>query len=905
MLPLADPQRFVGRHRNLVGLAEAFESRSRLITLHGPMGVGKSRMASEYMLVLPEGRRAVAVELSQCMNLVDAFALVASHIAAPPATGRDPALVLGESLRDLGPTTLVLDAVDGVRADLAGVLSRWLKISPETHLLITASQPLGIEHETALAVEPIALPSDLSERVISDALRLWHIARGVEPAKLPKTSDRELIRLLRALGGLPLAIEIAAAHSDRLTPFALLERLPTAMRAGGEAVGASDVILALLELVWGLLSKSERLSLAQCSVFAASFDRNSAHQVLALPEHASLDAVLDRLVQRRLVSPTFAGSKQGTYGLHDQVRRFAQDKLANLDPGRNTQRKHATFFVERSAQRGSEVEGPNGPAAILELVRIQPELMAIIASHAVPPDRDGTALALRALCMHDHVLSSHGPVDADLGHFGTWFQAPEAESVDPLIRTEARCVRAFVWARIGKMDEARADLFEAERLIGVPEYRESHDAGRVALTRAFVALLAGDLTLANTTVERSLQIADAIGHARLQGIALGVQSLIRRAEKKPDEAMAIYERALKVHRSVGNLRFEGIVLTRLAQSHLDRGELEQASALAEAARALHRMFGDRAMEGLCLVVEGTVGHAHGHLDGARTALEAARPLLRAVDDRAALATATSSLGAVSAELGDLEVARALFDSVARAGSEPPVARAAARAALWCVSLDALLGEEEPSLEARAASALDMACALGDAMACDLAAISHIFLQLARLRTARSEGRIDAENEALLTTRASLHAARMGISRGASSLAFPDRHQLVTALRFTEVMIDAHASRVAERRCTLRLPFHARWFLPPLGERSDATERSAMRRILVHLAFRASAAPKIAQSASALFAAGWPGENPGEENARLQVYAVLGGLRKAGLGDFLVAGSEGHFLDPSLAIVWTA
>jgi len=905
MLPLAFPQRFVGRHRNLVSLGEAFESRSRLITLHGPAGVGKSRMASEHLLAVTEGRRTLAVELSQCTSLVDALALVASRISAPPATGRDPSLVLGESLRDLGPTTLVLDSIDGVREGLAEVLSSWLKVSPETHLLITASRPLGIEHETALTVEPIALPSDLSEPVISDALRLWHIARGVEPLKLPKTSDPELIRLLRALGGLPLAVEIAAAHSDRLTPFALLERLPTAMRAGGEPVTATDVLRSLLELVWGLLSKPERLALAQCSVFAASFDRESAHQVLALPDSSSLDSVLDRLVQRRLVSPAFAGSKQGTYGLHEQVRRFAEDKLRTLDPERDTQRRRATFFVERGAQRAHELEGPEGPLAILELVRIQPELMAIIASPSVSRDRDATAHALRALCVHDHVLSSHGPVDADLGHFETWFQAPEAGQVDPLIRTEARCVRAFVWARIGKMEQAHIDLLEAEHLISTPEYGDTYDAGRVAVTSAFVALLAGDLALANTKVERSLQIAEALDHARLQGIALGVQSLIRRSEKKPDEALAIYERALEVHRSVGNVRFEGIVLTRLAQAYLDRGELEQASARAEAARTLHRMFGDRAMEGLCLVVEGSVAHANGELDRARAALEAARPLLRAVGDRAALATATSSLGAVNAELGNLEVARSLFDSVARAASEPSVARAATRASLWCVSLDALLGEDEAALEVREASALDKARELGDTTGLDLAAISRIFLQLARLRAARSEGRTDAESDYLLTARASLHAARMAISRGIASLAFPDRHQLVTALRFTEVMLDAHTSRTAERQRTLRLPFHARWFVPPSGERTDASERSAMRRILVHLAFRASAAPKTAQSASALFAAGWPGENPGEENARLQVYAVLGGLRKAGLGDFLVAGSDGHFLDPSLAIVWTA
>ncbi len=903
MLPLADPHRFVGRHRDLVSLNEAFESRSRLITLHGGAGVGKSRMASEHLHAVTADRRAIAVDLEHCRSLPDALALLASRIGAPPATGRDPSHVLGEALRELGPTTLVLDAVDGVHEVLRSVLSRWLKLSPETHFLLTAHAPLSIDQETALAVQPLALPSDVSERVISDAVRLWHITRGTEPRKLPRTSDPELVRLLRALGGLPLAIEITAAHSDRLTPFALLERLPNAVRLEGGLRDPRDVLEALLDLVWSLLSKTERLVLAQCSVFAASFDHDALSSVIVLPDSSAIQAALEKLCQRRLMQRTIASGGDARWGLHAQVRAHASVKLAVLDPERATLRRHSLFFVERGALRSNELEGPTGPAAILELIRMQPELMAIIAGDPLPSG--SVTPALRALCIHDHVLSSHGPVDANLAQLDAWLSSPEADAVDPAILSEARCVRAVVRARIGQIDQARTDLAEAERLMREPPYSKSDDASRVAMTAAFVALIAGDLTVASASIERSLRIAEATGHARLQGIALGVKSLVRHAEKKPDEAIALYERALALHRSVQNLRFEGIVLTRLAQAHLERGELERASESAERARALHRTFGDRAMEGLCLVVQGTVYHARAQLDLARGFLEAARPLLRAVGDTSTLATATSLLATASAELGDIETARSLFKSVTNAAAATGVQRTAMRAELWCASLDSLLDESAEQVALQQADAMEKLRAAGDTSGLELAALSRILCQLARVREARSAQQSEAENEHLLAARASLHAARMAISRSAPTLPFPGRHELVTALRFTELMLAAHTPVSAAPRQSLRLPFHARWFLPPMADRTDASERGAMRRILVHLGLRASAAPNIAQTASSLFAAGWPGENPGEENARLQVYAVLGGLRKAGLGAYLVADANGHYLDPAPAITWVA
>src|SRR5687768_1675537 len=122
MLPRADPQRFVGRHRQLVALTEALETRSRLVTLYGPSGVGKSRLAAERLRGVADERRTAAVDLEDVGTLGDALGLIASALEAPAAAA-DPVHVLAERLRELGPLTLVFDHVDGVSSELAGPLS--------------------------------------------------------------------------------------------------------------------------------------------------------------------------------------------------------------------------------------------------------------------------------------------------------------------------------------------------------------------------------------------------------------------------------------------------------------------------------------------------------------------------------------------------------------------------------------------------------------------------------------------------------------------------------------------------------------------------------------------------------------------------------------------------------------
>ncbi len=917
MLPRADPQRFVGRHRQLVALTEALEARSRLVTLHGPSGVGKSRLAAEHLRGVAEERRTAAVDLEDVTALGDALALIASALEAPAAAA-DPVHVLAERLRELGPLTLVFDHVDGVSGELAGPLSRWLATCPETHFVITATRPLALPDEHPCAVEPLSLPVSKGDRVPSDALRLWHLLRGSE-VRRDKPVDAELVELLRALGGLPLLIELMAALAERLTPFALLERLSPRLRALGPSPAPDVVLGPVLDAVWNAMSDPERQAFAGCAVFGASFDREAYAAVHASGNGhqpaISADEALARLEKRRLLSPLHTTDHSERFGLHHALRRAARERLSALDPRGEAVRRHARYFVEKGGALAEALEGKDGPSATRALVREQSNLLAIVARAPLLGDVSDVSVLLRALCVHDHVLSSFGPVDADVARLDRALEAADGLAIAPDLLTEALCVRAFVRGRTGAFEQSFADLARAQALAGEAPLADTYPAGRVAVTVAFVCLSAGRLDEAEAEAGRALAIAERVGHLRLRGIALGVYALIRRVRGHEGEARSLYEQALEHHRTVENRRFEGIVMTRLAQLLADAGETERALSLADDALVVHRTFGDRLMEGMCLEVRGIVTQARGELEEARRALEAARPLLAAAGGAGATNT-HALLARVRTELGDFDLARQLLalsrrDYLAR-GAQAEALLSLARAA----GLEALYGEAEAAessfaeIERYEVEGLSLALVNIERAQLDLYALRRALARGASEQAAAARLRALEKREQLASALDHSPAARFReLADARASLRVFDMllagHGTVSPGAATVMTTAGPSVSVAQGSRALALSLSTRSFVAPSGERVDVGERPALRRILTRLGVHALRAPGRPHRALELFAAGWPGENPGEENARLQVYAVLAMLRKLGLGEALISNDQGHLLSPSVAVRFTA
>ncbi|MFE3953781.1 BTAD domain-containing putative transcriptional regulator [Nocardia sp. NPDC059091] len=351
---------FVGRERELAEVG-ARVGRARLVTLVGPGGAGKTRLAMAVAAELGErfpGGVGVA-ELAAVSDVSDVPQAVATSLGVVLARGHeasraDPVRLLADAL-PTAPTLLVLDncehLVDGV-ADLAGEL---LGCVPELRILATSRQSLGITGETLWETAPLAVPSPNSPDAASyAAVRLFlDRATAVRPDLPVSGPELETVaEICRQLDGLPLALELAAAKV-RVMPLATLHaRLADrfTVLAGGNrtALPRHRTLRAVLDWDWELLGEAERTALARLAVFATPFTQ-AAPESLGVAA-AELEALLDRSLLQLLEpipDPSNPGAPkpQPRYRVLETVREYGLAQLTARGELDSTRAAHTAYYL--------------------------------------------------------------------------------------------------------------------------------------------------------------------------------------------------------------------------------------------------------------------------------------------------------------------------------------------------------------------------------------------------------------------------------------------------------------------------------------------------------------------------------------------------------------------------------
>lgn len=324
---------FVGREPEIADALDLL-AESRVVTLCGPGGVGKTRLA---LRVCEESRTAFTdgvhfVDLAAIVDGDQVPAAVAAALGVKDEAGATPAEAVAAHLS--GRRTLLLLDNCEVVAEAVAVLSERLASSCGTALRILATSrvPLRTDAETLLAVGPLSLPSDTLAVGDSEAVRLFidRARRVRRPFTLDAETGPGVVRLCRMLDGLPLAIELAAARVNVLTP----EEIADALHAGAGLLRASDVgrpdrhrsLEACLAWSHELLTPPARALLARLSIFAGSFDLTAVRAVCwdrDVPEAVTVD-LLGVLVDCSLVVPE--DGKRRRFRMLETVRQFAADR---------------------------------------------------------------------------------------------------------------------------------------------------------------------------------------------------------------------------------------------------------------------------------------------------------------------------------------------------------------------------------------------------------------------------------------------------------------------------------------------------------------------------------------------------------------------------------------------------
>jgi predicted ATPase/DNA-binding SARP family transcriptional activator len=338
---------FVGRAEDLERVGELV-AEHRLVTLYGPGGVGKTRLAAEVVAHLANvcfvpldalhGGSELAAAIQAALGLRDS----GPHAPASSPTARVIAALA------TGSTLLVLDNCEHLVDAVAKLVERILTHCPHATVLATSREPLRIAGEHLWPVR--ALDEAAAARLFADR------AAAVDPrfAMDPRTTDA-VAEICRRLDGLPLAVELAAARVRTVDVAEIAERLSDRFgllsRGSRTAPPRHQTLRAAVAWSWDLLTDAERTALRRLSVFAGGADLRGAARVCAVPDTVD---VLESLVDKSLL--VVAG---GRYRMLDTVSVYADEQLAEADESIGTRQAHADYFLDLAAIADPHLRGPD------------------------------------------------------------------------------------------------------------------------------------------------------------------------------------------------------------------------------------------------------------------------------------------------------------------------------------------------------------------------------------------------------------------------------------------------------------------------------------------------------------------------------------------------------------------
>jgi predicted ATPase/DNA-binding SARP family transcriptional activator len=360
------PNRFVGRDSELEHLRQAVAS-SRLVTVIGPGGVGKTRLAVETASSLQSRHRdgAWIIELAAVADADGVASAVASALRASEAVG-----AAGEgvgSTRDLiihhvagRSLLLVLDNCEHVIGAAAALASEMVGAAAELRLIATSREALAVPGEVLVPLG--GLPSDAAVELFTDR------AKAAKPEFVVDAKTAPIVdEICRRLDGLPLAIELAAARIRALPVTALAERLDDRFRllTGGArtALPRHQTLRAVVEWSYDLLFDDERRLFARLSVFAGGCDLDAAEAICAddrLPGDEILD-VIGRLIDKSLVVSDFAGST-ARYSQLQTLWEYARERLADSGEADELRSRHAAWYLQVAEEARLGLRGASGMA---------------------------------------------------------------------------------------------------------------------------------------------------------------------------------------------------------------------------------------------------------------------------------------------------------------------------------------------------------------------------------------------------------------------------------------------------------------------------------------------------------------------------------------------------------------
>jgi predicted ATPase/DNA-binding CsgD family transcriptional regulator len=601
---------FVGRTSEIGEIRELL-LRSRLVTLTGPGGVGKTRLAVQTAAEMLDGSGS-GVWLAELAGLSDP-GLVVSAVAAAAGVQEAPnrpvldTLVAALRTKEL---LVILDNCEHVISACMSLADTVMRACSKVHVLATSREPLGVAGEHVYRVPSLSLPTE-SELAAGEtgllgceSIRLFlDRALAHQPAfRLEPGTAAAVASVCRQLDGIPLAIELAAARLRSLSIADIERRLDDRFKllTGGyrSALPRHQTLRALIDWSYDLLGETERGVLCRVSAFVGSFDLAAAEQV-ASADDVRPDEILDviaALVDKSLIQLEPAGPSV-RYRLLETVRRYAAERLCERgsDDEQATRDRHATVFLRLAESAAQHLGGPQEDGWRDRLETDNANLSASFHYLAGRPDRGDDLLKLAETLYRYSVtrgaISEHlGMLRLALDHSAA--QQPTAARARALLATASALVRVGGSRREG-LELQRASLKIARSLaepgLAEPGLAEPSLA-EPGLTASILASLSGNIVMLDDSPAAAAEALELAEEAVLLNRSTGSPGELARALKARAAVHSFaerYEQACRdgaeaaglflatdarkwLSRTLNNLASDEIALDRLdaAQQHL-------------------------------------------------------------------------------------------------------------------------------------------------------------------------------------------------------------------------------------------------------------------------------------------------------------------------------------------------
>jgi len=590
---------FIGRERELEQ-TEATLGEARVVTLTGPGGVGKTRLALRAAAqVAPQfADGAWLSELAPIHDPAGVDDAVAAVFSVTARAGQSTAETLVEFLRSR-QLLLVLDNCEhvlGEAAALAGVLQRACE---RLVILATSREALRIEGERVMPVPPLGLPgadADPAAITQAEAVQLFaERAAGVKPGfQVTAGNAAAVAAVVRRLDGMPLAVELAAARVPAMTPAELARRLERsfAVLAAGprSAVARHQTLRATIDWSFQLLAKPEQRLLARLAVFAGGATLEAAEAVCGGEsiDPSAVFELLASLVARSLVVAEEHGP-QTRYRLLETIRQYGEERLNAAGETRRWQARHAGYYAGLLRQVRDYAHDPN--PEVFWAVRLSADQDNLLAawSWAIGTGNVGTAFS---------ILAGFAPVEISTNY--------------PL-------------------------LLAGEAALGLPGATENPGYPLALAVSAAFASYRADVAGAEELCRRAAD-ANARGGSpdwRVEEATCAVRANIANTTGAFADAARLAEQAAGLARAGGDLADASVLLSVVAVRHVLAGDAPTAVPLAREALALARQIGTPALIATGLLAVG-VAAAGTDPDQARTCLRESRELSAALGHRNAL-----------------------------------------------------------------------------------------------------------------------------------------------------------------------------------------------------------------------------------------------------------------------------